>query len=501
MSQSPVSPSPEKPSESAPHPVPPQLLHDLRTPLNQIIGYSEMLAEQAQDTGQTAFVADLHKVQSAGQQLLSLLDANFTARAEAAVGASTREAPPRKTLAETAVATEQLSSGASQGLLLVVDDNETNRDVLSRRLQRQGYETQNAENGQQALEMLRARDFDLVLLDIMMPEMDGYETLRQIKDDAALSHLPVIMISALGEMDSVVRCIELGAEDYLSKPFNPTLLKARVGACLHKKRAHDREARLFVQLQENYDRLQQLEKMRDDLTHMIVHDLRSPLSSLLTGLQLIPVLGPLSDTQKECLEIAVRGGNTLLDLINDLLDISKMESGTFELALAPLSIESLFNEAVAQIEAAARDSEITLSRVLAPDLPELSADENKLRRILVNLLGNALKFTPQRGEITLAARRGDGSDENHIVFMVSDNGAGIPPEAFARIFEKFGQVESRQTGIQMSTGLGLTFCKMAVEAHGGRIWVESTLDKGSTFFFTVPLQRAAPPEIALPAAA
>ena len=135
-----------------------------------------------------------------------------------------------------------------QGFVLVVDDIEENRDVLSRRLKRQGYAVATTENGREALEKLRSGTFDLVLLDIMMPEMDGYEVLQRLKADEALRHIPVIMISALSELDSVVRCIGMGAEDYLPKPFNPTLLKARIGACLEKKRARDREQELSAAL-------------------------------------------------------------------------------------------------------------------------------------------------------------------------------------------------------------------------------------------------------------
>lgn len=492
---------------AARHALPSPLLHDLRTPLNQIIGYAEMLEEQAQEEGRADFVADLGRVRAAGRQLLGLINTSFLPlRAPAPDAASTaapvvlavsptRATPPGPpAVTPEADGSEPLASGTGQGLLLVVDDNETNRDVLARRLERQGYATAMAENGQQALDMVRARSFDLVLLDIMMPEMDGYEVLRQLKADAGLRHLPVIMISALNELDSVVRCIEMGAEDYLPKPFNPTLLKARVVACLDKKRSHDREMRLFAQLQENYKRLQELEKMRDDLTHMIVHDLRTPLSSLLAGLQTMPELAPLEADQMECYDIALRGGETLLSMINDLLDISKMESGTFTLELAPVSISALLEAGIEQIASAARDKQLSLARQVAPDLPPVTGDADKLRRILVNLLGNALKFTPNSGTITVSVRRtsdtpdtSDGGEGESLLFAVSDTGEGIPPTAFARIFEKFGQVESRQAGRQMSTGLGLTFCKMAVEAHGGRIWVESTLGQGSTFCFTIPL--------------
>jgi phosphoserine phosphatase RsbU/P len=254
-----VTKPPQPTSEATPHPLPSGLIHDLRTPLNQIIGYSEMLMEQAQEQGQNDFVPDLQKTQTAGKQLLALINDNF--HSICAPGTPTTVVPAREerptpieveptaeVFAEDPAAGE-LASGATQGFVLVVDDVEANRDVLSRRLQRQGYVVATAENGLQALAKLSADTFDLVLLDIMMPEMDGYEVLQRLKADQALRHIPVMMISALSELDSVVCCIEMGAEDYLPKPFNPTLLKARIGACLEKKRARDRERHLFAQLE------------------------------------------------------------------------------------------------------------------------------------------------------------------------------------------------------------------------------------------------------------
>ncbi len=383
--------------------------------------------------------------------------------------------------------------------LLVVDDNPMNRDVLCRRLERQGYVALPAEDGKQALTLLRSQPFDLVYLDIMMPGMDGYEVLETIKSDTELMHLPVIMISALDEMESVVRCIKLGAEDYLPKPFNPTLLQARTTACLEKKRAHDREQALFQEIESNYRKLQQLEKQRDDLTHMIVHDLRTPLTSVISGLQTLEAIGTYDDIQQECIEISRRGGETLLGMINDLLDISKMESGTLVLERGPVDILPLVTEAQSQVTALARESMLTISGDVAPDLPILDADREKLRRVLVNLLGNAIKFTPSGGQITVGTRWFEECQET--LFTVHDTGRGIPQEAFEHIFEKFGQVSTPGAPrARMSTGLGLTFCKMAVEAHGGRIWVESELGQGSTFSFTIPTNAGASSSSAVPTA-
>ena len=385
----------------------------------------------------------------------------------------------------------ELASGMMPGYLLVVDDLETNRDVLSRRLERQGYEVASAGSGRQALERLRTETFDLVLLDIMMAEMDGYEVLQRLKADAALRHIPVIMISALSEMDSVVRCIEMGAEDYLPKPFNPTLLKARIGACLEKKRARDREKRLFLQLQENHRRLQELEKLRDDLTHMIIHDLRTPLNAMFLGLEAVQEMGALNEDQIEMLGLTMRGGKTLIGIINDLLDISKMENGLLALERGEIAPADLVNAAVKQVAPLAVAQNLTLVIELEPGLPLLVADEAKLLRTLVNLLGNAVKFTPSGGIVTVAVR--SDHETPSLLFSVSDMGEGIPPEAFERIFEKFGQVESRRSGRSMSTGLGLAFCKLAVEAHGGHIAVESAPGQGSAFRFTIPLSTPAEP--------
>src|ERR1019366_5710165 len=365
--------------------------HDLRTPLNQIIGYSEMLAEEANSINQGNLIPDLQKINQAAHKMLQLVeDLFFTENADS-------PQPSTFTKHEGALAVSQEPDSAKSvqtGRILVVDDNELNRDMLSRRLQRQGHQTELAENGRQALEMLRDKPFDLVLLDIMMPEMDGYAVLARMKGDASLRNIPIIMISAITEMDSVVKCIEMGAEDYLPKPFNPTLLKARISACLEKKRARDREMQLFDQVQQNYKRLQELEKQRDDLTHMIVHDLRTPLTAVISGMKTLDVVGDLNKAQREAMHIAVSGGETLLGLINDLLDVEKLETGAMQLDFVLLSAEELVASAIRQVASLAEDKRLQLNRQIAPDLPPLQGDETKLLRTLINLLGNAIKFTP-----------------------------------------------------------------------------------------------------------
>jgi signal transduction histidine kinase len=241
-----------------------------------------------------------------------------------------------------------------------------------------------------------------------------------------------------------------------------------------------------VKLRVIAQQLHAAESLRDDLTHMIVHDLRTPLTALLNGVRLIKFVGELNEKQQDVFHLSVRSGNTLLKMINDLLDVSKMESGPLPLEYAHVSTITLLNNAMQQVQALATSKGLTLTSEVAPGLPAFLADEDKMLRTLVNLLSNAIKFTPQGGFISLSARLAE--DEQGIVFAVSDTGEGIPQSELEHVFDKFAQVETRISGRKMSTGLGLTFCKLTVEAHGGRIWIESEVGKGSTFLFCIPIE-------------
>jgi CheY-like chemotaxis protein len=244
------------------------LRHELRTPLNAVLGYSEMLLDDARDRGLDGYVPDLDRIHTAGRQFLALVDdvVRFsTAQMAEGQGAVETLAPTVETgflVQETLRAIPALAEDASaestavRGSILVVDDSETNRDLLARALERQGHTVALAETGQQALEMLEAQPCDLVLLDIMMPGMSGYQVLQRLKGHPTWRDIPVIVISALDEMDSIVRCIELGAEDYLPKPFNPVLLQARTQASLDKKRLRDRELEYLEQVNRVVDAAQ-----------------------------------------------------------------------------------------------------------------------------------------------------------------------------------------------------------------------------------------------------
>jgi len=409
--------------------------------------------------------------------------------------------------------------------ILLVDDHPENLVALGAVLDELGQNHVLAHSGKEALKCVLNQEFALILLDVKMPGMSGFETATLIRSREKSKHIPIIFMTAYShEETQIFQGYSLGAVDFLFKPLQPEVIKSKVSVFVelyHKTRevqeqsarlleaqrsAHDRELARARQeweaqrlrkerdqekqnsarLQESYDRLAALEQLRDDLTHMIVHDLRTPLTSLITGMQTLATLGELNESQKEFLDIAVTGGYTLLGMINDMLDIGKMEDGSLQLADDRLQVSDLIDICLRQVAWLAQEKGISASASIAEGLSDIYGDEEKLRRAIVNLLGNAYKFTPAGGSVKVIAQIVDLGGA--LQFGVQDTGVGIPQHAFERIFEKFGQVESRKAGNQMSTGLGLTFCKMVIEAHGGRIWVESEVGKGSTFWFTIPLR-------------
>ncbi|BCM93674.1 adaptive-response sensory-kinase SasA [Abditibacteriota bacterium] len=381
--------------------------------------------------------------------------------------------------------------------ILIVDDEPDLQVLIRQRFRRSirsgEFEFFFALNGLEALQQLREHsDIEVVLTDINMPQMDGLTLLNELKTLNNSGHCAkAVVVSAYGDLDNIRTAMNRGAFDFLMKPIDFGDVEITINKTLEYV-AQGRESRRAEEYriarnvaETNYSQLKELEKLRDSLTHMIVHDLRTPLTAVLGGLHTVPALGDLTPLQQEFLEIATLSSETLLGMINDLLSISKMESGALKIIRREVQVHELARRAVEQVRFLARGKEIDLQHELTEELPVLHAEEEMLSRVLVNLIGNAIKFTPEEGQVWLGVQH--DVQKNEMVFTIKDTGQGIPAEEFERIFDKFGQVDGG-TGTRTSTGLGLTFCKMAVEAHGGHIWVESTLGEGSAFFFTIPLQ-------------
>ena len=231
--------------------------------------------------------------------------------------------------------------------------------------------------------------------------------------------------------------------------------------------------------------LEDLSRLKDMLTSSLVHDLRQPLSALLGGLSLAEHDSSLPDRTREVISLAHLGGDQLLQMVNDLLDISRLEAGQPLVRGQPLAAADFVRAGLRPVAQLATEKGVELALDLPENLPQVQGDEERLSRVVTNLVGNALRFTPSGGRVEVSARTEAAS--GRLLVSVSDTGSGIPKEAQGRVFEKFAVLEQAGPTGRTSTGLGLTFCKMIVEAHGGRIWVESEPGRGSTFAFALPV--------------
>jgi signal transduction histidine kinase len=368
--------------------------------------------------------------------------------------------------------------------ILIVDDAPVNLQLLGGMLTDRGYAVRAVPNGRTALRVAASRPPDLILLDVSMPEMDGYEVCAELKRDEALKRIPVIFISALGETEDKVKGFRAGGLDYVTKPFQFEEVSARVETHLELRRLQLETERRLRELREAHERLRELEGLRDSLTHMIVHDMRTPLTAIRGSLQLLEMgLGAaIQEEQKADLTLAYQGSTRLLAMINDLLDVSRLEAGQMPLSLADDDLVRVAGAAIDPLAPLAASRKVKLVAPEAPPL-RLKLDAEIVQRVLTNLLGNALKFAPRGEEVRVGVSRADGGAR----VAVADDGPGIPKELQGKLFQKFGQAEVQKEHRMHSTGLGLAFCKLAVEAHGGRIGLESEAGKGSVFWFELPM--------------
>ena len=357
--------------------------------------------------------------------------------------------------------------------IMVVDDTPANLKLLEDMLKARGYEVCSFSRGRPALTMAASQPPDLVLLDVNMPEMNGYETCKELKTDPRLQDIPVLFISALNETNDKVKAFSCGGVDYITKPFRFEEVYARVQTHL-ELRQQKRE------LQESYTRLKKLEELRDNLVLMIVHDLRSPVALIAGYLDLIKgrAATKLNEEERDFIDVASRSAAKLLDMVSSVLDVSRLEAGKMPLNRRACDPAVVAREVINSLVIVVGQRCLSVESEPAPVLA--CADQEIIRRVIVNLVGNALKFTPKDCPIRITVSRKDSI----VRVAVTDTGPGIPVEYQARVFEKFGQVDKHAP--KHSTGLGLTFCKLAVEAHGGKIGVESEIGKGSTFWFTLP---------------
>jgi signal transduction histidine kinase len=385
---------------------------------------------------------------------------------------------------------ESTAPSANAPLILVADDVAANVELLFDQLHVLGFRAIAASDGPSTLAACFEHRPDLCILDVSMPAGDlgvddrstGFEVCRRIKRDPRTKGIPVIFVTALNDTTDRVKAIEAGGDDFLTKPHNRLVLGARVRSLLKLKATTD-------SLEDTLRKLREVEKMRDDLMKMIVHDLKTPLTSVLATLEMLidGDFGGLNDQQRKMLTDAEGKAEDLLALIGDLLEVSRIEEATMVLDLQPIAPAALLNEIVHEWSIRFQQEHAMASIDVADDSPVFEADKPLLKRVIGNLVQNALTHSATAIRLQLSARR----DNDGILFTIADNGPGIPPEYHEVIFRKFERVKNQNIPPTRSSGLGLAFCKLVVDAHGGRIWVQSAGEgKGSAFHFSLPTKPA-----------
>jgi len=367
-------------------------------------------------------------------------------------------------------------SKSKQGLVLVADDEDSSRRILKTLLNSLGYEIILAEDGSQALEMVKKYSPDVILLDVVMPEMDGFEVCRKLKQNSDTAIIPVVMVTSLNDHDDLLRGIESGATDFISKPVDLPEIKFRVKNALHTKRLYD-------QLQKKLIQLEEVEHLRDSLVHMIIHDIRSPLTVLISNLAFFEMdtLKKMDEEEADALNDMVGAAQTMNTMVSSVLDISKLELGEFPLEYKRCDLNDLANDVTEQMKSLTQHLNIQVTCLKKNNI--LNCDHEIVKRIIINILSNAIKYSKTNDSIYLTIDQ----DETMAKISISDNGPGIPEKYYKIIFDKFGQVKSKHDINRSSYGLGLAFCKLAVDAHGGEIGVKSNKDRGCQFWFSLPI--------------
>jgi len=371
--------------------------------------------------------------------------------------------------------------------ILVVDDHQTNIDIVKSFLEFEGYDVMEAHDGEEALAKAEAAPPDLVLLDILMPRLDGYETCRILKSRDSTRFVPVIMLTALQDSQDKVKGLDAGADDFVSKPFQAVELLARVRSLLKAKRLHDELDLSLERLRQQNEELIRLEQLREGLTELIVHDMNNPLTNVIGNLDLIGRMPPaLSDMQQESVEFARAGAKRLMRMVRNLLEIGQLEEGTLGVHREAVEVDALVREIVESLKLPTIRPGLEVDIQMEP--ATLMFDRSHFERVISNLLDSALKYARSDDTILISGQADQAANE--YTLRLVENGPAIPTAYREVVFDKFHQVKARKAGVPRGLALGLAYCRLAMDAHGGRIWIEDgeSAERGNVYCIALPLR-------------
>ncbi|TAF07647.1 MAG: hybrid sensor histidine kinase/response regulator [Nostocales cyanobacterium] len=352
--------------------------------------------------------------------------------------------------------------------ILIVDDEPNNFDVIETFLEKENYQLYYAQNGNKAINSLERVKPDLILMDVMMPEIDGLETCRLIKQSDRWHPIPIIMVTALTSKEDLARCLTAGADDFISKPIHGMELRARINSMLRIKH--------------QYDEVQELLQWRQDMVNMMVHDLRNSLTNMILSAHILQYPNLPPEKQQIKVHQIIMAGQELQSMIDSLLLMAKLESSNMVLNYSDVDLHSLCHSIVEQFKEIAKNKNLQLiSELPKPGGGNLKVDLGIFRRIIDNLVANAIKFSPVNSKIIL---RANYLEDGWARIEVADFGLGIQEELREIIFNKYETGKLIKNTSQ--TGLGLAFCKMAIEAHGGKITLRDNHPQGSIFTVEIP---------------
>ncbi len=354
--------------------------------------------------------------------------------------------------------------------ILVVDDTPDNCLLIQAILQDEGYDVELSESGKDALAKIEQSPPDLILLDVMMPGMDGYEVTRRIRQNAGLPFIPILLTTAY-DQPSVAQGLDLGADDFIRKPVHFDELLARV--------------RALLRLKHSVDERDQIARQREDFVSRLTHDLRTPLVAADRMLVLLiqGAMGELSEDVLEIMATMVRSNQNLLTMVNMLLEVYRYEAGRKSLVFSPVDLSAMIGEVIQELSSLAIDKGLALNFEAQPSTSfEIKGDRIELHRVITNLIGNAIKFTDQ-GSVTVHLSLLSKNDGSQVEIKIQDTGPGISLEEQSTLFESFSSGKHKRAG----SGLGLQLSRRIAEAHSGTVSVQSELGEGSCFIVRLPV--------------